>query len=159
MHLTDEQLSAYVDGEFTAAEFAAARKHVDGCAACAAEVAAFEALTGKLAGAVEPSADFEARTLAKLRALPLPKAPWYRFVFAPSFRFAAAGAAVVAVAAVGAYQAGYMDAKGPEVAGTAPEATLVTSEDATVAEQADFLEDLEMIEELDVLEGMDGVPG
>jgi anti-sigma factor RsiW len=164
MHLTDEQLGAYADGELTAAEFSAARKHVDACAACAAEVAALEALTGKLAGALEPSPEFHARTLARLRAMPLPRAKWWRFAFTPAFRFSAAGAAVVALTAVGAYEAGYLAfgpatdlAAGPTPAVLAPDENAA---EAAVADQADFLEHLDMLEDLDALEAMDdGVPG
>lgn len=169
MHLTDEQQSAFVDGALAPAELRAAREHLAACEDCTADVAMLEALQARLAGAtIEPSTEFEARTLAKLRAMPMPRAPWWRFVALPTFRIAAAAVALITLAVAGAYEAGYVHtgrqvavhsvaAPGPSVA--MPASALASAEDAAIADQAEFLEQLDMLEDLDVLEAMDRVPG
>ena len=50
MHLSTDLLSAYVDGELTSAELAAAGTHLDGCASCAETAALFGGLRERLAG-------------------------------------------------------------------------------------------------------------
>lgn len=148
MHWTDEELGAYVDGELTRDEAAAARAHVAECAACRDTVAMLERVNEAVRdAAIEPSPGFEDRTLAKLRALSMPRRSWLGVLGFEGRRFvpAMAAASLVGVVAIG-YQTWMTPAPTP-------------FDEVDVAEQADFLEDLELIEDLEVLESMDKVPG
>jgi len=65
----DEDLSAWLDGELDASGAAIVRDHVEGCARCAARVAALRAVDAELQAlvAAEPS-EAERQRLARLRA-------------------------------------------------------------------------------------------
>jgi len=65
LHLSEEQIQGLADGTLRGPEGFAAREHCDSCAACAAELAAFAALTKSLDTLVDPPvpADFTASVL------------------------------------------------------------------------------------------------
>lgn len=150
MHWTDEQLGAYVDGELSRDEAAALRNHLGGCGDCRATVTMLERMNEAVHdAAIEPSPEFEARTLAKLRAMPMPRRPWLSLLGFEGRRFmpAMAAASLLVVIAVG-----YRNWK-PAAQSAA------RFDDVEVAEQADFLEEMELIEDLEVIETLDKVPG
>lgn len=150
MHWTDEQLGAYVDGELSRDDAAAVRAHIGECAECRGTVAMLERMNAAVRAAeIEPSPEFEARTLAKLRALPMPRRPWLSLLGFEGRRFmpAMAAASLLVVIAVG-----YQRWK------PAPHEA-ARYDDIEVAEQAEFLEDMELIEDLEVIETLDKVPG
>lgn len=152
MHWTDEQLSAYVDGELPRDEAAALRAHLDECGACRAEVRLLESVGEAMRStAVEPSAGFEADTLARLRSLPMPRRSWRSLLgldrpWMPVF--ATAALLVVALVGVRPWE-------------STPPAPVQSAhlDDADVAEHVEFLQDMELLEDLDVVESLDQVPG
>lgn len=149
MHFADEQLGAFVDGELPRAEAEAVRAHLGECADCRGTVNMLERVNAAVREAeIDPSPEFEARALAKLRALPLPRRPWLRLLGFEGRRFmpAMAAASLFVVIAVG-----YRNWQ--------PSSDAARLDDVEVAEHADFLEDYELIEELDVIEDIDKVPG
>src|SRR5438105_1800980 len=68
-----ESLKAYVDGELWSGERAAVARHLEGCDACAEEVAAMEAIgqeLRRLDQAAETPAGLRARILSRIEFLP-----------------------------------------------------------------------------------------
>jgi anti-sigma factor RsiW len=157
MHLTPEIIGAFADGELAVAERQAARRHLDECAVCRQEVAELERLAGWV-GSLQhaPSADFEAKMLARLQEMPMPRLSlWMRFRLSPA-RIPALAAIALVVLGYG----GYTARQHQQALRMQEAAAANAAEEISVAEQADFLENVDMLEDLDALEALDGtVPG
>lgn len=153
MHLTPEHITAYADGELAPAERKAAYQHLEACADCQRELRFLQSLsTGFAKTRVTPSSQFEASTLRRLQALPLPRRPfWKRTRWIPVAFLSASAATTLAFL--------WFAIQSPRPIQQLDAVTTI-NEDWQVAEEMDFLEDLELVEELDLLEAMDeGVPG
>ncbi|HEY6098232.1 MAG TPA: zf-HC2 domain-containing protein, partial [Anaeromyxobacter sp.] len=95
-----EDLVAVLDGDVAPAALAEARRHLDGCGACRAELARLEAGVALLrAGspAPEPSPWFATRLAARVAALPPPRRR-LAFLRAVPWRLVGAGGLAAAVA-------------------------------------------------------------
>lgn len=137
-----EDLVALLDDALAPPARAAARRHLDACAACAAELARLEAGVAALrAGspAPEPSPWFATRLAARLAAEPPPRRGLARLLRGRPWRLAAAGAAALALAA------GVLVVRR---GGTGDEAT-------ALAEQLELLEDLEVVASVGDVESAD----
>lgn len=103
---TRENLEAYLAGGLTPAECARIEQHVASCAECThalAEARQLEEFMSNLFFDAKPNADLEARTMRKVRRLPLGAPRWVRYVMSAAavLAFAAVGAIVQAVATDG----------------------------------------------------------
>ena len=152
-HPTPEQLGAYADGELSPAERRAAADHLEGCAPCRTELHLLEQLSrGFGRAAIEPSAGFEARSLERLRALPMPRrAGWLSW---GALRVPALGLATLLLVAMGAW-AVHEHRTGANPGHEASLATPAQPEEIAVASQADFLEQIDLLEDLDLVEALD----
>ncbi len=146
----EADLTAYLDGELSAAEAGRVQAHLAGCAACRSTEALLRRTLTELHAlpAFEPSVALRRRVLAEVEALPRPwperMRSWLRpGVLAPA-GVALAAAAVVAVAL-------HPGARGPSPAEPAAELAL--------AEHYDLLRDYELVgltaEDLAVVEQLD----
>lgn len=143
-----EELTALVDGALDAAPAEAVRRHLRGCAACAAELAAVEEAVAfsreAFAELPELRPGFETRLRARLaEAAAAP--PWYRRLWRPLFVGALASLGVLVVAR--------------SVGG--PSSVLVPlgiqAPPKKVAEKPALYKDYEIIEHLDELENFETV--
>jgi anti-sigma factor RsiW len=102
-----ELLTAFVDGELSAAEKAAVEAHLPGCAVCQAQVASLRAAIGTLAAlpALEPSASFEEPVLAALRPTRVRRPHWARRAAVLLVAGGAVAAALVVVPKLGLHGA------------------------------------------------------
>jgi anti-sigma factor RsiW len=143
---TREELVAVLDDALAPDARAAARRHVDGCGRCRAELARLEsgvALLRAGSPAVEPSPFFATRLAARLAAEP-PRRRGLSFYLGTPWRLAAAGglaAVVVAGVAAGVVQARHVR----------------SAEELAVAERLDLLEDLEVVASVGEVDGPDDV--
>jgi anti-sigma factor RsiW len=144
---TREELVAVLDGALAADALASARRHVDGCDRCRAELARLEAGVALLrAGspAVLPSPFFAARLSARLADLPSRRGRGLAFFFGTPWRLAAAGG--LAAAVVAAVTTGVVQLRHERHA-----------EELAVAERLDLLEDLEVVASVGDVDGPDDV--
>ena len=125
-----EELVAVLDGALAPGALAEARRHVEGCAACRAELARLEAAVSALrvgSPAPEPSPFFSTRLAARIASLPAPGRAG-GLLRAVTWRPVLAGGLAVALA-VGAV----LGQRGR------------TAEELAVAARLDLLEDLEVV--------------
>ena len=135
-------LVGLLDGALPPPALAAARAHVDGCAACRAALARLAAgATALRAGsrAPEPSPFFAARLAARIAALPPRRRGLRRLLPAHGLRLALAAAAAVAIA--GGASFAVLRGRG--------------AEEAAVAERLDLLLDYEVVASVGDVEGED----
>ena len=137
-----EELVALLDG-VPAPELAAARRHVDGCAACRAELARLEAgVLALRAGspAPEPSPYFATRLAARLAAEPPPRRGLAALLRRPRWVLAFAAAAALALG-------------GAAVAGRAHRQR--TAVEIAIAERLELLEEYEVVASVGDVESED----
>lgn len=140
-----EELVALIDGALSPEALAAARRHVDGCAACGAELARLQAGVASLrAGspAPEPSPYFAARLAARLAAEPPPRRGLASLLRTPRWAIAFAGAAALALAGGVVAQRVHRERRAVEIA---------------VAERLELLENYEVVASVGDVDGEDDV--
>ena len=154
-HLNPEQLGAYADGELSPVERRAAADHLQACGGCRTELHLLEQLSrGFGRAAIEPSAGFEARSLERLRALPMPRRAGAGGFSGGVMRAPALGFATLLVVAMGAW-AVHEHRTGGGLRQEAALAAEAQPEEIAVASQADFLEQIDLLEDLDLVEALD----
>jgi anti-sigma factor RsiW len=143
-----ELLTAFVDGELTAAEKAAVEAHLAGCAVCQAQVASLRAAIGTLAAlpALEPSPAFEEAVLAALRPTRTHRPHWARRA---AVLLVAGGA--VAAALVVVPKLGLRGASTSELAMAAELDLLQNYEAVDASDAVASAEDVEVVAALDQL--------
>ena len=105
------RLERLLDGGLTPIEHARDRGHLEACAACRDEAAAWEDLLGRTRAALAPDSEELAREVATLRPrlVPAPRSPLRRLLARPAAApLAAAAAALLLLTALGA--SGMLDA-------------------------------------------------
>jgi anti-sigma factor RsiW len=144
---TREELVAVLDGALAPDALTAARRHVDGCDRCRAELARLEsgvALLRAGSPAVEPSPFFATRLAARLAAERPRRRRELSFFLGTPWRLAAAGGLVAVV--VAGLAAGVVRARHAR-----------SAEELAVAERLDLLEDLEVVASVGEVDGPDDV--
>jgi len=125
-----EELVAVLDGALAPGALAEARRHVEGCAACRAELARLEAAVSALrvgSPAPEPSPFFSTRLAARIASLPPPRRAGGLLRAVPWRPVLAGGLAVALAVGAVLVQRGR------------------TAEELAVAARLDLLEDLEVV--------------